>query len=112
MRWPARSNRGGLPGGEKEHLARNGVVFRGRSFVGRIGNGSVTVGSLDGGADVEGPAVAVVHVTFHEPNLELATQLGAEIGELIGSIHVVGEARTQRFLTDAIREGHEAGRSA
>ena len=91
----------------KEHLARAGVVLLARTFISAIGDGSVTVSPLDGGADVEVPAAAVVHVTFHEPNLELAGALAAVVGE----VHVVGEARTQRFLTASIRDGFEAGRN-
>ena len=48
-----------------------------------------------------------VHVTFHEPNLDLADSLASFVSE----IHVIGEARTQRFLTVAIRDGFEIGRS-
>lgn len=90
----------------KEHLARAGVAVRARSFIRAIGDGAVTVAPLDGGADVELPAGAVVHVTFHEPNLSLGEALTA----LTAEVHVIGEARTQRFLTAAIRDGFEAGR--
>lgn len=91
----------------KEYLAGAGVVLRGRSFVSEVGDGTVTVSSLDGAADTELPAEAVVHVTFHEPNLELATVLEAVATE----VRVIGEARTQRFLTASIGDGYEAGRS-
>ena len=90
----------------KEHLARAGVELRARSFVGAVGDGTVTVSPLDGGADVELRAGAVVHVTFHEPNLGLADALATVASE----VHVIGEARTQRFLTASIRDGYEAGR--
>ena len=91
----------------KEHLARAGVRLLARSFVSAIGEGTVTASLLDGGADIELAAGAVVHVTFHEPNLDLVTTLSAIADE----VRVIGEARTQRFLTVAIREGFEAGRS-
>jgi 2,4-dienoyl-CoA reductase-like NADH-dependent reductase (Old Yellow Enzyme family) len=90
----------------KEYLARAGVELRGRSFISAVGDGTVTVSQLDGGLDVEVPAAAVVHVTFHEPNLSLAEALATVADE----VHVIGEARTQRFLTVAMRDGYEAGR--
>jgi hypothetical protein len=90
----------------KEYLARAGVELRARSFISAIGDGTIIVSSLDGGVDVELPAGAVVHVTFHEPNSDLAGALSAVVSEVL----VVGEARTQRFLTAAIRDGYEAGR--
>lgn len=90
----------------KEHLARAGVAVRGRSFVSAIGAGAVTVSQLDGGADVELSAGAVVHVTFHEPNLDLVDVLSSAT-----EVHVIGEARTQRFLTTAIGDGHDIGRA-
>ena len=90
----------------KEYLARAGVELRGRSFISAVGNGSVTVSALDGGRDVDIPAGAVVHVTFHEPNLSLVDVLATVCDE----VHVIGEARTQRFLTAAIRDGYEVGR--
>ncbi len=91
----------------KEFLARAGVKLLGRTFVSAIRDGAATVACLDGGPDVEIPANAVIHVTFHEPNLDLAgalTRHGCEV-------HVIGEARTQRFLTSAIRDGYEVGRA-
>jgi hypothetical protein len=91
----------------KEYLSRAGVQLHGRCFIGSIGDGAVTVSSLDGGADIELPATAVVHVTYHEPNLGLADQLSPVADE----VWVIGEARTQRFLTASIRDGYEAGRS-
>ena len=72
-----------------------------------IGDGTVTVSWLDGGADFELSAEAVVHVTFHEPNLDLAETLSTIAPEAL----IIGEARTQRFLTVSIRDGFEAGRS-
>ena len=91
----------------KEHLARAGVALRARTFISAVGDGTVTVSPLDGGADVEIPANSIVHVTFHEPNLRLADSLATIADE----VHVIGEARTQRFLTVAIRDGFEIGRS-
>jgi NADPH-dependent 2,4-dienoyl-CoA reductase/sulfur reductase-like enzyme len=91
----------------KEYLARAGVELQARSFVSAIGEGTVTVSPLDGGADVELPAVAVVHVTFHQPGLDLAETLSM----IAGDVRIIGEARTQRFLTVSIRDGYEAGRS-
>jgi 2,4-dienoyl-CoA reductase-like NADH-dependent reductase (Old Yellow Enzyme family) len=91
----------------KEHLARAGMTLHARSVISAIGEGTVTVSSLDGGADVELSAGAVVHVTFHEPNLGLTEALSTIAPE----VHVIGEARTQRFLTVSIRDGYEAGRS-
>ena len=91
----------------KEHLARAGVELLARTFVSAIGDGTVTVSPLDGGADVELPAGALVHVTFHEPNLALAEALSTVARE----VHVIGEARAQRFLTAAMRDGFEIGRS-
>ena len=79
----------------------------GRSFISAVGDGCVTVSALDGGIDVELPADAIVHVTFHEPNLSLAEALAT----VVDDVHVIGEARTQRFLTASIREGFEAGRA-
>jgi 2,4-dienoyl-CoA reductase-like NADH-dependent reductase (Old Yellow Enzyme family) len=90
----------------KEHLARAGVATHARSFISAVGDGSVTVAPLDGGADVTVAATAVVHVTFHEPNLDLVDGLSTMTNE----VHVVGDARTQRFLTVAIREGYDVGR--
>ncbi len=90
----------------KEYLARAGVKLRARTFISALTDGSVTVSSLDGGPDSELPASAVVHVTFHEPNLHLAETLG----RLVDEVHVIGEARTQRFLTTAIHAGYETGR--
>ena len=91
----------------KEKLAQAGVRLLARSFISAVGDGTVTVSLLDGGADVHLPAGAIVHVTFHEPNLDLADSLASFVSE----IHVIGEARTQRFLTVAIRDGFEIGRS-
>jgi hypothetical protein len=91
----------------KEHLARAGVALLPRTFVSAIRDGAVTVSSLDGGPDVEVVAEAVVHVTFHEPNLDLAEALSTHASE----VHVIGEARTQRFLTVSIRDGYEIGRT-
>ena len=90
----------------KEYLAKASVTLRGRSFVSAVGEGTVTISGLDGGCDVEVPATAVVHVTFHETNPELGEALAAVAGE----VRVIGEARTQRFLTASIRDGYEAGR--
>lgn len=90
----------------KEHLARAGVSMHARSFISAIGDGAVTVAPLDGGADVEVAATAVVHVTFHEPNLDLVEALSTVAHE----VHVIGDARTQRFLTVAIREGYDVAR--
>ncbi len=91
----------------KEYLARAGVKLHGRCYLSSVGEGTVTVSPLDGGADLELEAAAVVHVTYHEPNLGLAGRLAAVADEVL----VIGEARTQRFLTTAIRDGHEAGES-
>lgn len=90
----------------KEYLARAGVELRNRSFISAIGDGSVTISPIDGGCDVEVQAAAVVYVTFHEPNMDLASSLGT----VVNHVRVIGEARTQRFLTSAIRDGYEAGR--
>ena len=91
----------------KEFLARAGVALLARTYISAVGDGVVTVSPLDGGADLEVPAVAVVHVSFHEPNLDLADLLATVADE----VRVVGEARTQRFLTVSIRDGFAAGRS-
>lgn len=91
----------------KEYLSKAGVELRARSFISEVGDGTVTVSPLDGGRDVDIPATAVVHVTFHEPNLNLAEALAA----VADNVRVIGEARTQRFLTVAIRDGYEAGRA-
>jgi hypothetical protein len=91
----------------KEYLSRAGVKLHGRCYLRSVGEGTVTVSPLDGGADFELEAAAVVHVTYHEPNLGLAAQLAAVADEVL----VIGEARTQRFLTAAIRDGYEAGAS-
>ena len=90
----------------KEYLARAGVQLLARSFISAVGDGTVTVSPLDGGADAQVSAGAVVHVTFHQPNLELAERLST----VAGQVRVIGEARTQRFLTVSIRDGYEAGR--
>ena len=84
-----------------------GVTLLPRTFIRSIDDGSVTVTPLDGGSDLTLPADAVVHVTFHEPNLDLA-QLVASIAT---EVHVIGEARTQRFLTVSIRDGYDLGRA-
>ena len=84
---------------------RAGVELRGRSFISAVGEGTATVSALDGGADVEVPANAIVHITFHEPNIELV----AVLADVANEVHVIGEARTQRFLTAAMREGHDIG---
>ena len=91
----------------KEHLAQAGVELLARTFISAIGDHTVTVSPLDGGADVDLPAGAVVHVTFHEPNLDLADALSTIASE----VHIIGEARTQRFLTVSIRDGFEIGRA-
>ncbi len=91
----------------KEYLSKAGVELEARSFISAVGHGTVTVSPLDGGRDVEVPATAVVHVTFHEPNLDLAVALAT----VADDVRVIGEARTQRFLTSAIRDGYEAGRA-
>ncbi len=80
------------------------MALRPRPFVSAIGD--VTVSPLDGGADVELSAAAVVHVSFHEPNLDLVGALAT----VARDVRVIGEARTQRFLTVAIHDGYEAGR--
>jgi hypothetical protein len=82
------------------------AALLGRSFIGAVGDGTVTVSPLDGGADAQLPAGAVVHITFHQPNLELAEALSTVAAE----VRVIGEARTQRFLTVSLRDGYEAGR--
>ncbi len=91
----------------KEYLSKAGVELRARSFIRAVGDGTVTVSPLDGGRDVDIPATAVVHVTFHEPNLNLAEALAG----VADNVRAIGEARTQRFLTVAIRDGYEAGRA-
>lgn len=92
----------------KEYLSRAGVDLRGRSFINAVGDGSVTVSSLDGGPDVEILAGAVVHVTFHEPNVQ--QDLSDALASVASEVHIIGEARTQRFLTVSIRDGFEIGR--
>lgn len=89
----------------RQHLARADVKVIGRSFVAEIGDGTATIGSLDGSSDTTIPAEAVVHVTHHEPNSTLADQLTTTADV----IRTVGEARTQRFLTSAMRDGFELG---
>jgi 2,4-dienoyl-CoA reductase-like NADH-dependent reductase (Old Yellow Enzyme family) len=91
----------------KEHLARTGVRLLPRTFISAIGDGVVCISSLDGGNDVEVESDVVVHVSFHQPNLLLADALG----EIAADVHVIGEARTQRFLTASIRDGYEIGRT-
>jgi hypothetical protein len=44
-------------------------------------------------------------VTFHEAASELQDALEGVVGEF----HVIRDARTQRFLTIAINEGHRIG---
>ncbi len=90
----------------KQHLARSDFRLYARGFVSALASGAVTVSSLDGGPDAVLEAVALVNVTFHEPNTALEPALGA----LSAQGHLVGEARTQRFLTAAIAEGHQAAR--
>jgi hypothetical protein len=91
----------------KEYLARAGVALLPRTYISAIGDGTVTVSPLDGGPDVELQAEAVVHVSFHEPKLDLVEALSTIATE----VHVIGEARTQRFLTVSIRDGYEIGRT-
>ena len=91
----------------REHLARSAFTLRPRSFVKAAGDGGVTVASLDGGPDMDVPARALVTVTFHEPNTVLADSIAARGA----TVHVVGDARTQRFLTAAMHEGHRVARS-
>ncbi len=91
----------------KEHLARAGVTLLPRTFIRSIDDGSITVTPLDGGSDLELAANAVVHVTFHEPNGALTEVLSSIAAE----VHVIGEARTQRFLTVSIRDGYDLGRA-
>ncbi len=91
----------------REHLARAGVRLLPRTFISAIGDGVVCISSLDGGSDVEVESDVVVHVSFHQPNLRLADALGA----IAADIHVIGEARTRRFLTASIRDGYEVGRA-
>lgn len=89
----------------RQHLARADVKIIGRSFVAEIGDGTATIGSLDGSSDTTIPANAVVHVTHHEPNSTLADQLATTADV----IHTVGEARTHGFLTSAMQDGFELG---
>jgi 2,4-dienoyl-CoA reductase-like NADH-dependent reductase (Old Yellow Enzyme family) len=93
----------------REHLARSRFELRARSYVSAVGDGAVVVSSLDGGPDTKVDAAVVVTVTFHEPNLGLAAAIGAARPET--AVHVVGDARTQRFLTAAINEAHLLARS-
>ena len=51
------------------------------------------------------PATTVVLVGFNQPNIELRD----ELGEFAGSIHVVGDALSPRFIEAAIAEGYRAG---
>lgn len=89
----------------RQHLARADVAVRGRAYLAEVGDGVVTIGCLDGGSDTTVRAAAVVHISHHQPNLELA----ALLGDVADVVHVVGDARTQRFLTAAIRDGFELG---
>ena len=91
----------------REHLARSAFELRPRSFVKSAGGGGVTVGSLDGGPDRQVPALVLVNVGFHEANMALADALMTQGA----AVQVVGDARTQRFLTVAIQEAHRVARA-
>ncbi len=95
----------------REHLARSSFTLRPRSFVAAARNGCVTVSSLDGGPDVQVAAQALVTVTFDEPDTALGDALADALAAAGSRVHLVGDARTQRFLTTAIHEGHRVARN-
>ncbi|MBI2205052.1 MAG: FAD-dependent oxidoreductase [Candidatus Rokubacteria bacterium] len=90
-------------------LDERGVMLRPNAFVDRIENGDVVIRHYLSGREERVPKVAaVVWVGPQKANDELRAALEARG---IGDVRVVGDAYMPRRLTDAIREGHLAGRA-
>lgn len=91
----------------REHLARSDFSLMGRSFVRRLSPAGAVIGSLDGGPDKPLKAVAMVAISLQQPDTRWAPALAAR-----GiTSHVIGDARTPRFLTAAISEAHRVARA-
>jgi 2,4-dienoyl-CoA reductase-like NADH-dependent reductase (Old Yellow Enzyme family) len=90
-------------------LDQQGVVLRPNAFVHRIDQGDVVIQHYYSGREERIPKVAaVIWVGPQKANDELAEALRARG---IGEVRVVGDAYAPRRMTDAIREGHLAGRA-
>lgn len=71
-----------------------------------FGDGVAKVRPIFGEKDEEVPADLLVSVTYRQP----MNELHAELSGKVGSLQLVGDARTARDLQAAIREGHMAAR--
>ncbi len=90
-------------------LDEQGVIMRPNASVERVEDGDVVIRHYYSGREERIPKVAaVIWVGPQEVNTALTDELRARG---IGEVHVVGDAYAPRRLTDAIREGHRAGRA-
>ncbi len=90
-------------------LDQQGVVLRASTFVDRMENGDVVLKHYYSGREERIPKVAaIIWVGPQKANDALAAELRARG---IGDVHVVGDAYAPRRLTNAISEGHRAGRA-
>ena len=90
-------------------LDDQGVVMRPNAFVDRVEDGDVVIRHYYSGREERIPKVAaVLWVGPQTVNNALPAELRARG---IGEVQVVGDAYAPRRLTDAIREGHRAGRA-
>ncbi|MBI4271100.1 MAG: hypothetical protein HY615_12250, partial [Candidatus Rokubacteria bacterium] len=90
-------------------LDQQGVILRPNAFADRIEGGDVVIKHYLSGREERIPKVAaVIWVGPQKANDELRAALGA-LG--MKDVRLVGDAYMPRRLTDAIREGHLAGRA-
>ncbi|MBI4629761.1 MAG: FAD-dependent oxidoreductase [Candidatus Rokubacteria bacterium] len=90
-------------------LDQQGVALRPNTFVDRMDNGDVVLKHYYSGREERIPKVAaLIWVGPQKANDELAAELRARG---ITDVHIVGDALAPRRLTNAIAEGHRAGRA-
>jgi thioredoxin reductase len=90
-------------------LDRQGVILRPNAFADRIENGDVVIKHYLSGREERVPKVAaVIWVGPQKANDALKAALEARG---VTDVRLVGDAYMPRRLTDAIREGHLAGRA-
>jgi hypothetical protein len=89
-------------------LVRQGVVMRPNASVDRMEDGDVVIKHYLSGREERIPkAAAIIWVGPQKTNDALAAELTARG---VADVRVVGDAYAPRRLSDAIREGHRAGR--
>ena len=90
-------------------LDQQGVVLRPNACVDRMDNGDVVLKHYASGREERlAKVAAIIWVGPQKANDALAAELRARG---IGGVHVVGDAFAPRRLTNAIAEGHRAGRA-